>query len=118
MSKKKSSLGSNPLAQGIFNKTDDSTNQESRIKNQESSFLNDSEKEKVNLRLPIELNDWLDELLKQGKRKHGQKIAKEIWVQAALELLRSAPVDWLDIDSEETLRSTLSRLESSFKNQE
>ena len=118
MSKKKSSLGSNPLAQGIFSKTDDSTNQESRIKNQESSFLNDSEKEKVNLRLPIELNDWLDELLKQGKRKHGQKIAKEIWVQAALELLRSAPVDWLDIDSEETLRSTLSQLESSFKNQE
>jgi hypothetical protein len=34
----------------------------------------------VTLRMPIELNDWLDDLLKQGKRKHGQKIPKEVSV--------------------------------------
>jgi hypothetical protein len=28
----------------------------------------------VNLRLPIELNDWLNDLLKKGKRKHGAKV--------------------------------------------
>jgi hypothetical protein len=59
-------------------------NQESRTINQESLFLIDGKKEKTNLRLSLELIDWLDNLLKQGKRKHGQKISKEVWVQALL----------------------------------
>ena len=82
MAVKRSALGNNPLAQGIFSKTEPEEeslikNQESSTINQESSFLIDGEKEKINLRLSLELNDWLDNLLKQGKRKHGQKIAKE-----------------------------------------
>jgi hypothetical protein len=123
MAVKRSALGNNPLAQGIFNKTETeevslNKNQESRIINQDSRFLEEGEKEKLNLRLPLELNDWLDELLKQGKRKHGQKIAKEVWVQAALELFRAMPIDWLEIQTEEELRSILLKLESRIKNQE
>ena len=139
--KPKVALGNNPLSQGIFSKTVESTvsstdtdetvevasivetaSQEPRLQpadsnNQESRFLSNEQKEKVNLRLSVELNDWLDDLLKKGKRQHGHKIAKEIWVQAALELFRALPVDWHEIDSEESLRATLLMLESRIKNE-
>jgi hypothetical protein len=139
-SKSRSVLGDNPLSQGIFSKTQTETptqppepnNQESRIENkesrlktqeprienQESRFLEKEEREAVNLRLPIELNDWLNELLKIGKRRHGSKIPKEVWVQAALELFKAMPVNWEEIDSEESLRETLLNLESRIKNVE
>jgi hypothetical protein len=78
--------------------------------------LEKGEREAVNLRLPIELNDWLNELLKVGKRRHGSKIPKEVWVQAALELFKAMPVNWEEIDSEESLRQTLLNLESRIKN--
>jgi hypothetical protein len=80
--------------------------------------LEKGEREAVNLRLPIELNDWLNELLKVGKRRHGSKIPKEVWVQAALELFKAMPVNWEEIDSEESLRQTLLNLESRIKNVE
>lgn len=130
-SKSRSVLGDNPLSQGIFSKTETETpaqppepknqearinNQESRIKNQEYRFLEKGEREAVNLRLPIELNDWLNELLKVGKRRHGSKVPKEVWVQAALELFKAMPVNWEEIDSEESLRETLFFLESRIKN--
>ena len=139
--KPKVALGNNPLSQGIFSKTVDSSvspadtdepvevasivepqSKEPKLQpasanNLESRFLNDEQKEKVNLRLSVELNDWLDDLLKKGKRQHGHKIAKEIWVQAALEFFRALPVDWQEIDSEESLRATLLMLESRIKNE-
>ncbi|WP_414756705.1 hypothetical protein [Anabaena sp. CCY 9910] len=129
----RSALGGNPLAQSIFSKTEVETqpltevennqestnnNQESLNNNQESRFLIKSEREAVNLRLPLELNDWLNDLLKKGKRQHGAKIPKEVWVQAALELFRAMPVSWSEIDSEESLRDILKNLESRIKNQE
>lgn len=137
-SKSRSVLGDNPLSQGIFSKTQTETptqppepknqesrienqesrlkNQEPRIENQESRFLEKGEREAVNLRLPIELNDWLNELLKVGKRRHGSKIPKEVWVQAALELFKAMPVNWEEIDSFESLGETLLNLESRIKN--
>lgn len=122
--KSRSVLGDNPLSQGIFSKTQTGTptqapvpdNQEPRLENQESRFLEKGEREAVNLRLPLELNDWLNELLKVGKRRHGSKIPKEVWLQAALELFRGMPVNWEEIDSEESLRETLLNLESRIKN--
>ena len=132
--KHNSALGRNPLqpniSKGIFSKTettnpatevvsaDDTTFQESRIKNQESLFLENSDREKVNLRLPIELNDWLDDLVKQGKRIHGRKIAKEIWVQAALEYFRSLPINWEEVESVERLRDELKNQEKRIKKKE
>jgi hypothetical protein len=122
--KSRSVLGDNPLSQGIFSKTQTKTPtqppeskiQESKLKNQESRFLEKGEREAVNLRLPIELNDWLNELLKVGKRRHGSKIPKEVWVQAALELFKAMPVNWEEVDSEESLREALLNLESRIKN--
>ncbi len=119
-------LGGNPLNQGIFSKTtsdkaeesEEIKNQESTIKNQESRFLKKAEREAVNLRLPIEINDWLNDLLKQGKRKHGQKIPKEVWVQAALELFKAMPVDWAEIESVESLQEALEGLEQKLKEME
>jgi hypothetical protein len=144
-SKGRSALGGNPLSKGIFSKTEEIEpqpaapteiptslveiqesivntqeslieNQEPLINIQESRFLNKGERESVNLRLPIELNDWLNDLLKKGKRKHGSKIPKEVWVQAALELFRSIPIDWAEIDTEENLHSALFNLESRINN--
>jgi hypothetical protein len=123
-SKSRSVLGDNPLSQGIFSKTETETptqpqttkNQEHTLNNQESRFLEKGEREAVNLRLPIELNDWLNDLLKVGKRRHGSKVPKEVWVQAALELFKAMPVNWEEIDSEESLRETLLNLESRIKN--
>ena len=123
-SKSRSVLGDNPLSQGIFSKTETETpaqppepkNKEYRVKNKESIFLEKGEREAVNLRLPIELNDWLNELLKVGKRRHGSKVPKEVWVQAALELFKAMPVNWEEIDSFESLRETLIFIESRIKN--
>jgi len=123
-SKSRSVLGDNPLSEGIFSKTETETpaqppepkNPKSRVKNKESRFLEKGEREAVNLRLPIELNDWLNELLKVGKRRHGSKVPKEVWVQAALELFKAMPVNWEEIDSFESLRETLIFIESRIKN--
>lgn len=122
----RSALGGNPLGQGIFSKTEIETQQKAEvpniqeytIKDKESRFLNKVEREAVNLRLPLELNDWLNDLLKKGKRQHGAKIPKEVWVQAALELFRAMPVSWSEIDSEESLREILNILDSRINNLE
>jgi len=148
--KKKSGLGTNPLAvetssKGIFQKTEETPENGNQIPengNQENyrtiealahttshtaksnpmtkmEFLaEDQDLDKVTLRISIELNDWLDDLLKQGKRNHGQKIAKEVWVQAALELFKAMPVDWTEIQSVEQMRERLNFLESSFQKPE
>ena len=126
MNKPNNALGANPLARGIYTKTapeetSPPENQESRfkkedsrIKNLESSqdvnFLRDSDREKVNFRLPSELNDWLDDLIKTGKRKHGHKIPKEIWVQAALELMKGLSEEWTEVTSIEELRTKLASI--------
>lgn len=131
VSKKKtrSVLGDNPLSQGIFSKTvDDKTelptlppsngtfqagvqNAQELISTEQKSIfwenVDKEEKEAVNLRLPIQLNDWLNERLKRGKRLHKQKIPKEIWVQTALEFLIAMPVNWDEIEDEESLREVL-----------
>jgi hypothetical protein len=137
-------LASAPTAKGIFEKTESriqspengidsnitqgepddlkmasSQNMEPVNHNPENGFLQtDRELDKVTLRIPIELNDWLDSLLKQGKRKHGQKIPKEIWFQAALELLKSMPVDWSEIQSIDQMREKLKILENGIQNME
>jgi hypothetical protein len=118
-SKSRSVLGDNPLTQGIFKKTETGTSHQPELtKNKESRFLEKGEREAVNLRLPLELNDWLNELLKVGKRRHGTKVPKEVWVQAALELFKAMPVNWEEIDSEESLREMLKNIESRLKNLE
>jgi hypothetical protein len=135
-------LAAVPKGQGIFQKTTEPRNQipesgkqkapklytdgveakakkqkpDSRKKKPEPGFLAEGQDlDKVTLRIPIELNDWLDDLLKQGKRKHGQKIPKEIWVQAALEFFKSAPIDWSEIQSVEQMREKLQILENGIQ---
>ena len=134
-------LASAPTTKGIFHKTETSIQHpenetsssitqiepeilqtippkipETGNQNPENGFLQASrELDKITLRIPIELNDWLDSLLKQGKRKHGQKIPKEIWIQAALELLRSMPVDWTEVQDLEQMREKLKILENGIQ---
>lgn len=144
--KKSKGLGSNPLSSGIFSKTDSQEKspevevksqeskkqepsappqeqtvktQESSIKSVESRFLNreQAELKGTNVRLPIELIDWVDDLVKQGSRdKNKSRIPKEVWFQAALELFQAMPVDWDTISDEDELREILNSLESRIKN--
>ncbi len=128
---KKAKLGRNPLADSIFSKTENlreecesekefqesrKKNQDSLVKKEESRFFIDTEKEKINLRIPIVINDWLDDLIKNGKRKHGQKIPKEVWVQAALEFFKVLPIQWDEMSSKEKLGNQLIALEQKIKN--
>jgi hypothetical protein len=112
----RSVLGDNPLNQSIFSKTVADEAEPQPTSEQKSIFLEDvdkEDKEAVNLRLPIKLNDWLNERLKRGKRLHKHKVPKEIWVQTALEFLIAMPVNWDEIDSEESLREALFDIYSS-----
>ncbi len=117
-------LAEPPASKSIFERTDaaaqptnfqesSNKNLDTRIKIQDSSS---EPREKVNLRLPQNLNDWLDDLIKIGKRKHGRKIPKEIWVQTALEFFRSLPLPWEKISSPEDLQEHLKNLEKRIKN--
>ena len=96
----------------------ESTKKESSNSGTETNYLTEQVTERVNLRLSVEINDWLDGLLKQGKRRHGRKISKETWVQAALEFFRALPVDWQAVESEQSLRSVLSGLEKRINKEE
>ena len=114
---KKSGLGGNPLDQGLFSQTDTATqrkleteNLDSRSKILESRFLHEvelSEKESIGLQVTAEINDWLDEVVKGIRRKHGRKIPKQILIQAGIELLRAMPIDWTDVESLDVLRLKL-----------
>ena len=91
---------------------------ESKVESQESRFLNreQAELKGTNVRLPIELIDWVDDLVKQGSRdKNKSRIPKEVWFQAALELFQAMPVDWDDISDEDELKDKLKSLESRLK---
>lgn len=97
------------------------TTQDSALNNQESVFLNREQEDLrgTSVRLPSELIDWVDELVRQGSRsKHKSRIPKEVWFQAALELFRAMPVDWEQITNEDELLTQLQHLESIIKSQE
>jgi hypothetical protein len=89
------------------------TNLESRKKKIENRFLaniEDSPKESIGLQVTAEVNDWLDEVVKVGRRKHGRKIPKQVWIQAGVELLRAMPVEWDEIGDLDELRGKLDDL--------
>ena len=95
-----------------------SQNIESISKNLESRFLVDienSSKESIGLQLTLEVNDWLDGLVKVGRRKYGKKIPKQTWIQAGVELLKAMPIDWTEMEDLDALRSQLSEIVSSLE---
>ena len=73
----------------------------------DSGLLLDGPKEKITLQFPTYLNEWLDDLIRNGKRRHGQKIQKQVWFQAAFELMKSLPVEWEDVNSTDKLKEEL-----------
>jgi len=86
---------------------------DSRKKKLENRFLEDiedSRKESIGLQVTAEINDWLDEVVKVGRRKHGRKIPKQVWIQAGVELLRAMPVEWDEIGDLDELRGKLEDL--------
>lgn len=139
MSIKKSPLGVDPLSQGIFTKTvpekvfdpapipktkpkvaaniTEATKKKpvSVKQKPEYGFLQDTEREKITLQIPVELNDWLDGLVRKSKRKFGHKVPKQIWVQAGIELLRSSSINLEAIDSEDALRAELQKVSAKIR---
>lgn len=139
---KRSGLGGNPLSTSLFTKTTDietpqplvepvhveeaspqttTKNLEPINKNLENRFLEDIEdgsKESIGLQVTTEINDWLDEIVKVGRRKHGRKIPKQVWIQAGVELLRAMPIDWTEIKDLDDLRNKLSDLVMASKKEQ
>jgi hypothetical protein len=127
-----SRLGSSPLGQSIFSRTEPETinqNPETEILKQETGNQNlESENkkpengnqkmetvilkpeiqyDKVTVRLPIEQNDWLDEFSRKTKRLHGSKISKEDLVQIALEILKYQNIDPAEVINLDSLKNIL-----------
>ncbi len=71
-------------------------------------------KESIGLQVTTEINDWLDQVVKVSRRKHGKKLQKQVIIQAGVELLRAMPVDWTDIVDLNELRATLEKLSTVF----
>ena len=143
-SPKRSGMGGNPLSQSLFSRTDTESatsavevipeepkqekkqapskakKLESKNKKIENRFLEDMEtssKESIGLQVTTEINDWLDGVVKAGRRKHGKKIPKQVWIQAGVELLRSMPVEWTEISDLDELRRVLDSLSKAAKEQ-
>jgi DNA mismatch repair ATPase MutL len=91
---------------------------QTRIHKTEYSLLLDDEKDKITLQVSTDINDWLDNLVRSSKRKHGKKIEKQVWTQAALQLLRFLPLDLTAIDTPECLESELKNLVYRLQNME
>lgn len=93
--------GRDPFAQGIFNKTEvyedelevseertepETINQILDEKTQEpeasshkpdSGFLQErGARDKITFQFPVDLNEWIDDLVRNGKKRHGHKIQK------------------------------------------
>jgi hypothetical protein len=75
-----------------------------------TGFLSHSPKEKITLQISEPVNDWVDGLVRGSKKRTGQKIQKQIWVQAALELMQAVPIEWGAIESVEDLRNELEQV--------
>ena len=87
--------------------------------NIEHSFLVGVEgydKESIGLQVTTEVNDWLDQVVKASRRKHGKKLKKQVIIQAGVELLRSMPVDWTDVGDLDELRRKLRELSAAVEN--
>ncbi len=124
-----SRLGLNPLSQGIFSPTTSEKDKKFEIEKVEKLEIKKEEEkpaiqnpengnqkaesanvqyDKVTVRLPIELNDWLDEVIRKTKRTHGSKIPKEVLIQIALEAFKAKDIDWSSIKDENDLKKVLS----------
>lgn len=65
--------------------------------------------DQVNVRLPVDLNDWLNNAVRTTKRLHGSKIPKEIIIEAAIKALKikAQDTDWSNIKTKEDLLDLL-----------
>ena len=78
---------------------------------EETSFSNENKRysyDQVNVRIPAELNDWLNEIVRFTKREHGTKIPKEILMEVAVEFLKSKNLNWSEIKTKEDISKQLS----------
>ena len=64
--------------------------------------------DQVNVRIPADLNDWLNEIVRFTKREHGTKIPKEILMEVAVEFLKSKNLNWSEIKTKEDISKQLS----------
>lgn len=63
--------------------------------------------DQVNVRLPSELNDWLNTIVRQTKRLHGSKIPKELIIETLLRFLKDLEINWTEVKEEEDLLKIL-----------
>lgn len=77
--------------------------------------------EQINIRIDIDINDWLNGLVTFTRRRHGQKINKEVLVNSMLVFVKDCNLDWSLINSTniqlELTQQIKKSLESTCENQ-
>lgn len=63
--------------------------------------------DQVNVRLPAELNDWLNDVVRRTKRSHGAKVPKESLIEAAVEFIKELDINWESMKNKEEIMELL-----------
>ena len=66
--------------------------------------------DQVNVRISPDLNDWLNDKVRQTKRIHGSKLPKELILETLLEFLKCQNLDWTKIKNPSDLFAVLQNL--------
>ena len=73
----------------------------------EKSFNKRRIYDQVNVRLPAELNYWLNDVVRRTKRSHGAKVPKESLIEASVEFIKELDIDWESIKNKEEIMELL-----------
>ncbi len=64
--------------------------------------------DQVNVRIPAEMNDWLNKIVRDSKKFHGTKIFKEAIIEAAIfHLQNNSDIEWEKMKSKEDILKAL-----------
>jgi len=63
--------------------------------------------DQVNVRLPSDLNMWMNNTVWLTKRLHGSKVPKEAMLEAAIEFMKSRNLNWEKIRTKDDIIEAL-----------
>ena len=68
---------------------------------------NNKENKQLNIRMPLELYQWLNETVVLIEKVHRKKLSKEMIIKVCIESLRDKELDWHNISSTKDLSKRL-----------
>ncbi len=68
---------------------------------------NKDDNKQLNIRIPLELYQWLNETVILVAKVHGKKLSKEMIIKVCIESLKEQDLDWHNISTEKDLSKRL-----------